>query len=283
MIERNAYPMYTHNNNTPTNKSLFVSQIHYHVCSPGEVTSSQCIPNLFIIGYVVSGKLDFCGKILTPGDGYLINPESENYILRSLTNDDSFVHINISGYTVRKFLTNCSIQFHTHTFSYPFCLQIANILKNAAISNYENQDIDFVLTSVLYNIMSFHKQPILFQKKIIKPAYSPLKANIPYLQVILKYIEDNYQNPISVKQLADMVHLTPNYLSGMFKKTYNVSLQKYIIKYRIAIATDLLTNSTLSVGTIAEMVGYPDAQHFSQVFKSISGYTPSKYRELTKT
>lgn len=117
----------------------------------------------------------------------------------------------------------------------------------------------------------------------MRPAYLPLNTNIPYLQVILKYIEDNYQNSILVKQLADMVHLTPNYLSGMFKKTYGVSLQKYTIKYRIFIATDLLTNSTLPIGTIAEMVGYPDAQHFSQVLKSMYGYTPSKYRELTKT
>lgn len=117
------------------------------------------------MSYIVSVELDSDGKILTPGVGYLTNPERENYTLCSLTNNDFFVQINISGYTIRKFLTSCSIQFHTHTFSYPFCLQIANILKNAAISNYENQDMDFVLTSVLYNIMSFHKQPILFQKK----------------------------------------------------------------------------------------------------------------------
>ena len=68
--------------------------------------------------------------------------------------------------------------------------------------------------------------------------------------------------------LADMVHLTPNYLSSIFKEAFNLSLQQYIMHYRMDIASLLLANTDKSISDIAKFVGYPDSQIFSQVLRN---------------
>ena len=61
-----------------------------------------------------------------------------------------------------------------------------------------------------------------------------------------------------------------------------MSPQYALIGYRLDTAKKLLTNSNYPITEIAEYVGYLDNRHFSQVFKKYVGYTPSRYREITR-
>ena len=95
----------------------------------------------------------------------------------------------------------------------------------------------------------------------------------------LKYIDDNFtDSQINLKEVADEVHLTPTHFSTLFSKEVGVTFIKYLTDLRINKAKELLNTTRFKSGTIAEKVGYNDAQYFSSVFKKNTGHSPRDYR-----
>lgn len=100
------------------------------------------------------------------------------------------------------------------------------------------------------------------------------------LKTIKQYVEENFGNQqLSLNVIAKEVHLTPNYLSSLFKKYCQINIIDYITKIRIAKAKELLKSTDLKVYMIAEYVGYTNSQYFSVLFKKSTGMTPFEYRQ----
>ncbi len=97
------------------------------------------------------------------------------------------------------------------------------------------------------------------------------------------YINSHYREKMYLSQIADAVHLNHQYLSVLFKKETDLSVSDYIAEVRMEHARFLLRNTTDSIGTIAEAVGYPDPQYFSRRFRQIVGRSPQAYRAQNKT
>ena len=97
---------------------------------------------------------------------------------------------------------------------------------------------------------------------------------------IENYIKENYRSEINFNQIAQKFNFNPSYLSKIFTKYVGENPSKYLISLRINEAKQLLlSNDGLSVKTIGELVGYPDQYHFSHVFKSLCGKSPSEFRD----
>lgn len=92
------------------------------------------------------------------------------------------------------------------------------------------------------------------------------------------FIAKNYRRDISVKEVADLVGLSPNYFSHLFKKTNGSSFTEYVNAVRVAQARRLLAESDLKIYEIAETVGYTDYKYFSAVFTKLAGASPTRYR-----
>ncbi|MEA4890012.1 MAG: response regulator [Clostridiaceae bacterium] len=105
---------------------------------------------------------------------------------------------------------------------------------------------------------------------------TPYKSNI--LEPIIQYIEKNYQNKISLKQLADKYYLNPAYLGRLFKKYTNLSFNDFLENCRIEAATRLLQDPSRLISEIANDCGYNDYDYFGLTFKRKTGFTPSDYR-----
>lgn len=101
----------------------------------------------------------------------------------------------------------------------------------------------------------------------------------PIIREVLNYLYLNYPHEISLVELSDRVHVSPEHLSRLFKKEVGESLTSYVSKLRTKKAADLLKTSALSVAEIAMYVGYPDNNYFVKVFKKHYGLTPSAYRK----
>lgn len=94
------------------------------------------------------------------------------------------------------------------------------------------------------------------------------------------YIKENYRNEINFNRIAQMFNFNSSYLSKIFTKYVGENPSKYLISLRINEAKQLLiNNSELTVKIIGEAVGFPDQYHFSHVFKSVCGKSPSEFRE----
>ncbi|MGH0516726.1 AraC family transcriptional regulator [Bacillus cereus] len=103
-----------------------------------------------------------------------------------------------------------------------------------------------------------------------------------YSQTILacqNYITRNLYQEISLKDLADHIHMHPNYLSTLFKKEVGVSLSIYIQQEKIEEAKRLLALTALSLTDIYSLLNFADQSYFTRVFKKHTGYTPKLFRQ----
>lgn len=105
-----------------------------------------------------------------------------------------------------------------------------------------------------------------------------VKSNQASIERVKRYLHDNYQNEITLIQAASEVHLSPAYLSRIFKQQTKTSFTEYLTKYRLQEAKKLLLNTDLTIDDIACSVGYHNNSYFSSVFKRYENTTPSEFR-----
>lgn len=96
----------------------------------------------------------------------------------------------------------------------------------------------------------------------------------------VKYICENFDQSIGLEQIAELVNLSPVYLSITFKKDMGMNFSDYIINYRIDVAKKLLKDIQYNISQVSEMVGYSDPKHFSKLFKKRVGINPIEYRKI---
>lgn len=97
---------------------------------------------------------------------------------------------------------------------------------------------------------------------------------------VLDYVQRHYMEDISVVSLAGKMGLTPNYFSTVFHERMGQTFSSYVTSVRMEYAKQILcTRPEILVREVAVMVGYYSPRHFSSVFKKITGYFPSDYRE----
>lgn len=99
---------------------------------------------------------------------------------------------------------------------------------------------------------------------------------------ILRYIEDNCFEKLSLSDLAKRCYYNTSYFSRIFKECYGMTLISYIQKKRIDEAVRLLRDTDLSVEEICRRVGYSEKKHFYKKFREITGTTPSAFRKSVR-
>ncbi|MBQ9062068.1 MAG: helix-turn-helix domain-containing protein [Eubacterium sp.] len=95
----------------------------------------------------------------------------------------------------------------------------------------------------------------------------------------IRYINDYYQLPITVDQLANIENYNVTYYCDWFKQKTGLSPSIYLRNTRILHAKELLTTTNYSVMEIAVMVGYSGNSTFTRAFHNVTGMTPKAYRD----
>lgn len=100
---------------------------------------------------------------------------------------------------------------------------------------------------------------------------------LSYSKQVCTYIDTQYSHPVSVAGIADIVGLERTYLSKLFKKEMNISIQDYLINTRLQKASELLKIG-FNVNEVCRMVGYTDTFNFSKMFKKKFGQSPKNFK-----
>ncbi len=95
-----------------------------------------------------------------------------------------------------------------------------------------------------------------------------------------KFIEEHFNEDISVSDLAEKYYMSPNYFSTIFKKQTGESTISYMKRIRLEKAKKDLAETDRSIAEIAELIGYNDSQYFFKLFKKETGMTPLQYRRV---
>ncbi|MGL5677163.1 MAG: AraC family transcriptional regulator [Cellulosilyticaceae bacterium] len=101
----------------------------------------------------------------------------------------------------------------------------------------------------------------------------------PQCNKVKQYIENNYLNPITLEELAEVAYINKYYLVHSFTKAYGISPIHYLIEKKLQVCKELLATTNHSVLQISEMTGFSSQSYFAQVFKKACGITPVGYRK----
>ena len=96
---------------------------------------------------------------------------------------------------------------------------------------------------------------------------------------IKEYIDRHYTEPITLQSMGEALHISPYYLSHVFKQMSGYSPVQYLLRRRIGEAQTLLITTDLPITRIAEMVGYDTQSYFNLQFTKNVGMPPNKFRQ----
>lgn len=98
------------------------------------------------------------------------------------------------------------------------------------------------------------------------------------VEIIMAYIAEHLENELRREELAEAVHLNPDYMARLFKKETGMNLKDYIIQQKMQEAQSLLCTTNLPISLIAAKVGYTNFGHFSTSYKKFYHKTPQEER-----
>lgn len=96
---------------------------------------------------------------------------------------------------------------------------------------------------------------------------------------VIKYIEENTDQDLSLIMLADVAYLNPSYLSHLFKTETGMTISEYIKDVRMARCKRMLADPKYHIHEVARAVGFDNASYFTRFFKKMTGMTPQSYRQ----
>ncbi|MBN2375820.1 MAG: helix-turn-helix domain-containing protein [Sedimentisphaerales bacterium] len=114
----------------------------------------------------------------------------------------------------------------------------------------------------------------------IKPSDDEKTQQLRRFRNVIRYINDNLHEIISVEYLSHIACLNSDYFSKLFKKVMGVAPIEYVNRKRIEKVQLLLVTTNYNLDKIALEAGYRNLSYFSRQFKKYSGMTPGKYRRV---
>lgn len=151
---------------------------------------------------------------------------------------------------------------------------ILNMSKESLGSNYEN--IDDKLNNVEF--MEDFSKRLTTILDTIENSINLDSAGGDVISQIEGYINLHIHKKITLKQVAEYVHLNASYLSRLFKQSKGVSFIDYCNRLKIDKAKEIMTYENLSVQEVGQRIGINDPYYFNKVFKKYAGVSPSNYK-----
>ncbi len=269
---------YIFSNDFTKNIDAMIYTCGYENCAPGH-SYGPVMRNGYLIHYILSGCGIYKagGKIfhLKEGDAFLICPEELIYYEADRKQPWSYTWIGMQGIKVKGYLERTSL-LKSLVFHYDQDDRMRLCHEKMFEADQIKNNKDLIMNSIMYEYL------FLLARKFPGGLPEENKKKAGYVDEALKYIESAYCDPITVQDIADRLNINRSYLSRLFRTITGISIQDYLLDYRIRQACILLKNSDLSIRTIAHSVSYMDALYFSRLFHRKKGMTPSEYRKYIR-
>ena len=249
--------------------------------------------NFFEMFYVLEGRCSHRigenSAVLREGDLCLIQPKVTHQL--DVSDESIIIDVLIRRSTFRHYFYSI--------------LQGDNLLSNFFMSTlYSKSGIDYLLFHTHGDPDLRHAFIDLCTESVEQAAYYPmlesaivtrlfvlllrrhmesceLPVNMPgdttLAMTVARYLQDNAAS-VTLEQLADYFHYTPEHTSRLIKRATGQSFMQLLTSMRVENAKQLLRDTTLSVAEVSAAVGYESGEHFIRTFRKNTGCTPSEYR-----
>ena len=170
-----------------------------------------------------------------------------------------------------------------YDFSIKVIILIDDILKEFKLENKYGRES---LSSVIVDLCgedtreNIEKFLITELEELIRVISDNIQVYSPVVQQVVKMINEEYKEELSLKTLAAKYRINSSYLGQIFSKEVGVSFSEYLNKVKNTKAKELILNTNMKINNIAREVGYTDTSYFYRKFKKYYGVCPSTLREM---
>lgn len=241
--------------------------------------------NHYLFHYVLSGT----GRLMAndsrgisheyqirSGEGFMIFPRQINTYIADTKLPWEYVWIEFDGMRAREIIETAGLS-PDHPVYHAAYKDLRENMKDEMLYIAEHHDAPpFHLMGHLYLFIDY-----LSRSSSSQIATSGRVRDF-YIKEALNYIEQNFQNDISVENIASFCGLNRTYFGRIFKETVGKSPQQFLLSYRMAKAAELLKLTELTINDVGNAVGYPNQLHFSRAFKNVYGLSPREWRNKNR-
>ncbi len=145
-----------------------------------------------------------------------------------------------------------------------------------SLSEKHGFDAFIELMSLLFDLANVRNQQVLSSTGI-----SSLSDfhNSEKIKQVCSYIEDNYHQKITLKEMAGHVNMTTITFSRFIKQRTSKTFVEFLNAYRISVATRLLIESPMQISEIAYRCGFNNLANFNKIFRKMKDVSPTEYRK----
>ena len=264
---------------------LSMYQFGREQCDPAH-SFGPAARNHYLFHYVLSGT----GKLMADdtkgttheyqirsGQGFMIFPRQINTYIADHNLPWEYVWIEFDGLRAREIIEAAGLT-PDHPVYHATFKDLRENMKDEMLYIVEHSDEStFHLIGHLYLFIDYLTRSAASMQIALNG-----KVRDFYIKEALNFIEQNFQNDISVEEIASFCGLNRTYFGRIFKETVGKSPQQFLLSYRMAKAAELLKLTSLSVSDIGNAVGYPNQLHFSRAFKNVYGVSPREWRNTNR-
>ncbi|MBO7195788.1 MAG: helix-turn-helix transcriptional regulator [Clostridia bacterium] len=174
------------------------------------------------------------------------------------------------------FVQSCS-RIVTFTKDHPIYENIAYCM-NEAYEEYISKDVCYLLP-VKAHVYLLASAILRYYSGARNDMDRMIYHNVIRLRPVIEYITENYSEKIYIETLADMVALSPDYFTKMFKDSIGKTPIDYINGVRVNHSLRLLTMTDTSINDIADVLGFSNPNYFHKIFKAYMQTSPLAYRK----
>ena len=260
---------------------LGMYQYGYEQCEPGH-SFGPAARNHYLFHYVLSGtgtlmadnaKGETQTYSIKSGQGFLIFPGQITTYYADLRLPWDYVWIEFDGLRVKEALELTELSMNSPVYrshSKDLREQLVNEMMYIV---HHAKESPFHLIGHLYLFFDYLMQ----SSKSTKLVHSSKMSDF-YIKEAIHFIEQNFQNNITVEEIASVCGINRSYFGKIFRKSIGRSPQEFLMNYRMVKATELLKLTSLSIAEIGSAVGYENQLHFSRAFKTVYGISPRQWR-----
>lgn len=264
---------------------LGMYQHGYEQCEPGH-SFGPATRNHYLFHYVISGtgtlmadnaKGETQTYSIKSGQGFLIFPGQITTYIADQNLPWEYVWIEFDGLRVKEALDLTELSVNTpvyHSHSKDLREQLMNEMLYIV---HHAKESPFHLIGHLYLFLDYLTQSAKSTKLV-----QSSKMSDYYIKEAINYIEQNFQNNITIEEIAAVCGINRSYFGKIFRNSIGRSPQEFLMNYRMVKATELLKLTSLSIAEIGSAVGYENQLHFSRAFKTIYGVSPRDWRNKHK-
>ena len=176
------------------------------------------------------------------------------------------------------------VQFKNKPFvfteEYPVRSVFAVCMEDAT-DEYSSKDVCYRLP-VMANIYRMMSALLRYYSGVRDDLDRVVYHNVLRLRDVVYYIAEHYTEKIYIEKLAEMVNVSADYFTKMFRDSIGKTPIEYINALRVNGAMEMLCNTELSMAEIADKIGFCNPNYFHKIFKQYMNVGPLAYRKATK-